>query len=179
MPMEAEKTYPDVRPLRAFTLGMVLGVFVGIIGTSAFIICDSCVFLPSTIEKRYKVKALGCISFTESKNNICYATKGATKLAIVGLGDLENPMAVEALEFIKNNLEESCQIRLMSIGLLSEEFNYNALRECDRVLLLLRAGAQNGKVIERAVEQMRRQDVEITGAFLFGEDKKLIKQYYR
>ena len=34
-------------------------------------------------------------------------------------------------------------------------------------------------VAERAIEQIRRQDIEITGAFLFGEDRKLIKNYYR
>ena len=58
-------------------------------------------------------------------------------------------------------------------------FDFDALRECDKLVLLVRAGAKNGKLIERAVEQIRRQDLEIGGAFLFDEDKKLIKQYYR
>ena len=60
-----------------------------------------------------------------------------------------------------------------------EDFDFDALRECDKLVLLVRAGAKNGKKIERAVEQIRRQDLEIGGAFLFDEDKKLIKQYYR
>ena len=178
-PLEAERTYPDVRPVRALVLGAVLGLFVGLVGVCVFLICDSSVFLPSTIEKRYKVKALGCQSFTESKNNIRYAIRGAKKLAVVGLGDMEGTVALEALEFIKCNLLEGCQVCVMTTSLLAKEFDFDALRDCDKVLLLVRAGAKNGKVIERAVEQLRRQDVNLDGVFLFDEDKMLIKRYYR
>ena len=178
-PMNAEKTYPDVRPLRAFILGAVLGLFAGLVGVTIAIICDNSIFLPGTIEKRYQVKALGCLSFTESKNNICYATEKAKNLAIVGLGDLELPTAMEAIEFVKSNLEKDCTVSVTKEGLLSETFPFETLRTSDKVVFLIRAGAKNGKTVERAIEQMRRQDVKITGVFLFGEDKNLIKQYYR
>lgn len=179
MPLEATETYPDVRPVRAFVLGLILGLFVGLLGVSVQIICDSSVFLPSTLEKRYHVKALGCVSFAESKNNICYLIKNVKKLAVVSLGELDKAGAIDAVEFIKGHLENDCDLCVMEKSVISEEFDFDALRECDKLVLIVRAGAKNGKMIERAVEQIRRQDLEIGGAFLFDEDKKLIKQYYR
>lgn len=179
MPLEAEEVYPDVRPVRAFILGAVIGLVAGIVSVCCYIICDSSVFLPNTMEKRYGVKALGCESFTESKNNICYAITGAKSVAIVGVGQLQTGEAKAAIQCIKGCIDDVCRIEFMEDDILSDEFNFDKLREEDKVILLIEAGAKNGKKIERSIEQIKRQDVSLAGAFLFGEDKKLIKQYYR
>ena len=176
---EAEKTYPDVRPVRAFVLGAVLGLFVGIVGITGFIICDSSVYLPNTMEKRYGVKALGCENFTESKNNICYITKTMKKVALIGVGGLENAKADGTIAYIKDTLNDMCELDVIKESVLSSDFDFEALRDCDGTIILVQAAAKNGKIIERSIEQIRRQDVTISGAFLFGENKKLLKQYYR
>ncbi len=178
-PMEAEKTYPDVRPLRAFILGAIIGLFVGLIGVCVWIICDSSIFLPNTIEKRYKVRALGCTSFTETKNNICYALENAKNVVCVGEQGLNKTEAEDAVEYIKECKNTDCRIDMMEEAVTSENFDFETLRKADAVILMIKAGAKNGKKVERAIEQMRRQDVVISGAFLFDEDKKLIKHYYR
>lgn len=179
MPEMAEKTYPDVRPLRAVVLGAVLGLFTGLLYVCIKIVADSSVFLPNTLEKRYRIKALGCKSFSESKNNICYSVKDAKRIGIFGIGDVNSPMSEEAVAFIKEVLKEEADICTFAEDVLSEKFDFNKLRECDKAIFLVKAGDRNGKKIERAVEQIRRQDVQLAGAFLFGEDVKLIKQYYR
>lgn len=179
MPLETMEVYPDVRPVRATVLGVVLGLFVGLMYVCVQLICDNSVFVPNMLEKRYRVKAIGCIDFTESKNNIRYLTKSAKKLAVVGLGDLNQAGAVKAVEFVKSYLDNECIVCVMEKSVISEDFDFDTLRECDKLMLLVKAGAKNGKMIERAVEQIRRQELDINGAFLFDEDKKLIKQYYR
>ncbi len=178
-PLDAEKTYPDVRPVRAVILGAVLGLFVGLVGVCGYIICDSSIFLPNVIEKRYGVRALGCQGFAESKNNICYLLNDASALAIVGAGDLDSNQACEAKEYIQGLLSDKCEVSMMKEDIISENFDFEKLRAFDKVIFLIKAGAKNGKKIERAIEQIRRQDVELAGAFLFGEDKWLIKRYYR
>lgn len=178
-PVDAEKTYPDVRPVRAVILGAVLGLFVGLVGVCAYIICDSSIFLPNMVEKRYKIKALGCQEFSESKNNICYAMESAKTLAIVGAGDLDCDKASDAKKYIQEILTDKCEVVLMKEDVISGEFDFEKLRKFDRVIFLIKAGGKNGKKIERAIEQIRRQDVNLAGAFLFGEDKWLIKRYYR
>ena len=95
------------------------------------------------------------------------------------MGELDKVCAVDAIKFIKGHLENDCDVCVMEKSVISEDFDFEALRKCDKLVLFVRAGAKNGKMIERAVEQIRRQDLEIGGVFLFDEDKKLIKQYYR
>ena len=179
MPLTATKTFPDVRPVRAVILGLVLGLFVGLVGVCVQLICDNSIFIPRMLEKRYQVKALGCVSFAESKNNIHYLAKGIKKMAVVGMGDLEQAGAIKAVDFLKGHLEDDCDVCVMTESVISENFDFDVLRKYDKLVLLVKAGAKNGKMIERAVEQIGRQDLEIGGAFLFDEDKKLIKQYYR
>lgn len=178
-PLEADKVYPDVRPLRAFILGAVIGLFVGLVGGCVYIICDSSIFLPSTVEKRYGVKALGCKSFTETKNNVCYVMKDAKNAVLVGTRNRQEHKAAEAVQYIKECMDTDCDILMMKEDVVSKGFDFEQLRKADAVILMIEAGAKNGKAVERAIEQIRRQDVSISGAFLYGEDKKLIKHYYR
>lgn len=177
-PLEAESVYADVRPVRAYILGAVLGLLAGLTGVCIYIICDSSVYLPKMLEKRYKIKALGCLSFEESKNNICYATQGAKNVTLVWTEIDKLSKSDSAVDFITENLGDTCNISTIKENVLSAEFRFDALRNSDAVILLVEAQAGNGKKIERVIDQMRRQDIVLSGAFLFGEDKKLIKRYY-
>ena len=85
----------------------------------------------------------------------------------------------EAAGFIKNTLKESCEVSLVKQEVLAPDFDFDAVRKKDAVVLMVAAGNKNGKKIERIVEQLRRQDIGISGAFLYNEDKKLMKHYYR
>ena len=75
--------------------------------------------------------------------------------------------------------EDSCEVSFIKQEVLATDFDFDAVRKNDAVVLMVAAGNKNGKKIERIVEQLRRQDIGINGAFLYNEDKKLIKHYYR
>lgn len=178
-PQIAEETYPDVRPVRAIVVGILLGFVTGLIGVCVYIITDSSVYLPNVIEKRYQIKALGCLSFSESKNNVCYAMKDCKNAAVLWVDHNHVEKGEEAAGFIENTLKESCEVSLVKQEVLAPDFDFDAVRKKDAVVLMVAAGNKNGKKIERIVEQLRRQDIVISGAFLYNEDKKLIKHYYR
>lgn len=175
-PLEAEKTYPDVRTARAFILGAVLGLFVGITGVAVYIVCDSSIDLPNILEKRYGIKALGCKNFTESKNNIRYCVTKSHSVSLLFGEKIQHP-SVE--EYFRECLPSEIRINTIAEDVLSEDFDFGKLREQGTVVLMVKAGAKNGKKVERILEQLKRQDVELSGAFLYNEDEKLIKHYYR
>ncbi len=175
-PLEAEKTYPDVRTARAFILGAVLGLFVGLTGLSIYIVCDSSIDLPNVMEKRYGVKALGCKNFTESKNNIRYCV---TKSNSVSLLCREKFQQTSIEQYFKDCLPQEIQINCIKEDILSETYDFEKLRNQDAIILLVEAGARNGKRVEREIEQLKRQDISLAGAFLYNEDEKLLKRYYR
>ena len=178
-PQTAEETYPDVRPVRAIVVGILLGFVTGLIGVCVYIITDSSVYLPNVMEKRYQIKALGCLSFSESKNNVCYAMKDCKNAAVLWVDHNHIEKGEEAAGFIENALKESCEVSLVKQEVLAPDFDFDAVRKKDAVVLMVAAGNKNGKKIERIVEQLRRQDIGISGAFLYNEDKKLMKHYYR
>lgn len=179
-PQEAEKTYPDVRTARAFILGAVIGFFVGITGVCIYVVCDSSVDLPNVLEKRYGIKALGCKNFTESKNNICYSVTNEERISLLFGKKMKKEHEKTSLEeFFKECVPSEIHITSVEEDVLSEDFDFEKLREQGAVVLMVEAGKKNGKKIERIIEQLKRQDVEISGAFLYNEDEKLIKHYYR
>lgn len=178
-PQEATISYPDVRCGRAVILGAVIGAFIGLLYLSIALICDSSIYLPSTLERRYGIKAMGCESFSETKNNIRYECENAKKITFVwenvkSIGESESLMA-----FIKDTLSDTCEIVENKKDVLSEEFDFESLRNAGKVFLMVKAGAHNGKRLERVLEQIKRQDIVISGAFLYKEDKKLVYHYYR
>lgn len=175
-PVEAEKTYPDVRTARAFVLGAVLGLFAGLTGLSIYIVCDSSIDLPNVMEKRYGVKALGCKKFTESKNNISYCVTKSNSVSLLCGEDFQDA-SVE--QYFKECLPSEVQINFIKEDVLSEGFDFDKLRNQDVIILLVEAGARNGKRVEREIEQLKRQDISLEGTFLYNEDEKLLKRYYR
>lgn len=179
MPQNAKETYPDVRVIRAFIVGTLLGLVTGLISVSAYIICDSSVYLPNVMEKRYNIKGLGCLTFGESKNNICYAMKKCKNVALLWIGNCESKQSDDAVAFIKTVLGSSCTVSTIKQDVLTPEFDFEVLRNKDAVVLMVEAGVKNGKMIERVIEQIKRQDIQLSGAFLYNEDKRLIKHYYR
>lgn len=178
-PQTAEETYPDVRPVRAIVVGILLGFVTGLIGVCIYIISDSSVYLPNVMEKRYQIKAFGCVSFSESKNNICYTMEDCKNAALLWVDFERIEESEEAAGFIENTLKDSCEVSLVKQEVLAADFDFDAIRKKDAVVLMVAAGNKNGKKIERIIEQLKRQDINISGAFLYNEDKKLIKHYYR
>ena len=65
----------------------------------------------------------------------------------------------------------------------TESVNINALvaEECakaDGVILMVRMGAHNGKLLERAIDLLTKQGCNILGALLYDGDATLLKMYY-
>lgn len=118
---------------------------------------------------------MGCLSFTESKNNICYELKNAKKVVLVGADN----KSAEAIDYIEKLLEKDCEVLKIKDDVLAENFNFEPLRNSDKVILLVEAGKNNGKRLERIIEQIKRQDIKISGGFLYQEDKMLIHHYYK
>lgn len=176
-PDEADLSYPDVRCLRAIVLGLALGLFFGLLLVCIMLLCDSSIYLPRTIERRYGIKALGCESFSETKNNIRYATKNINELSVI-FAESPKESSKKANSLLKEELNTSCQVFIEEENVLAETFDFESLRKTDGTVLMIKAGAHDGKKIERILEQLHRQDIQMLGAILYGEDKKLIQKYY-
>ncbi|MCQ2538819.1 MAG: hypothetical protein MJ114_00065 [Acetatifactor sp.] len=166
------KDNTNFRLKNACILGGCIGFFAGLCGLFAFLCVDTSLYLPSTLEKRYGLLALGAPSMKEFADNCAHALKDAQRIALVP-GE-QNMTIPEGL------LKTKAEMKVFG-HVLDEAFTdaeYDKLRNFDTVVLVVKAGNHNGRRVERTLEQLKRQQITVSAAVLVDENEKLIRQYY-
>lgn len=153
-------------------LGACLGLGTSLLGILLSLILDTAVYLPSTVEKRYHVTCLGAPFLPEFTPNWKYVLKDAAAVAMVCVdGDIREEEIIVPEDGQKQII--ICQ------NPVTRPEELDRIRECEGVLLVLRAGRRNDKAFERLLEQLGRQDIRVTGVVLASADEKLLSAYYR
>ncbi len=188
---------------RAVIFGAVIGLIAAVILSIFYACVDTSVYLPSTLETRYGIPALGAPSMKEFEANCKKYLSDKKKVGFIEAD--ETPDKIKAI-YAGEEEDVSLDIRSMKklikqtageslldsipgdfekVGLenpVSEkagEDAYTKIRECDGLVIIVRAGAHNGKRVERLIEQLSRQEIKPTAFVLSQEDEWLIKAYYR
>lgn len=189
---------------RAVIFGAVIGLIAAAIFSIFYACVDTSVYLPSTLEQRYKIPALGAASMKEFEANCEKYLSDKKKVGFIEVD--ETPGKIKAV-YAGGEEEVSLDIRSMKklirqaaggstprdsvpgdfekVGLANpvsdeaEKDVYTKIRECDGLVIIVRAGAHNGKRVERLIEQLSRQDIAPTAFMLSEEDEWLVKAYYR
>ena len=178
---EAERVYPDVRPLRAVILSALLSCFFAVVIVLLKELGDDSIWLPTTVRKRYGLKIVGTLCSPELLENISYLFREKKRIAVCPVQDSIDPAQV--LEALRETCGES--------GSLWEEREWlpvpapvlcpescRTLRAADGILLVLAAGSHGGKQLEYTMEFLGQQDCEITCVILWNADELLLKAYY-
>lgn len=165
------KDSSNVRLGNACFLGGCLGLGLSIFLILIVLTVDPAIYIPSTVEKRYHITCLGAAFMPEFAPNWKYVLKDAVRIAKV---------------FVDENFQEEYSIqgdterKIISCGNPVEHpEELDQIRECEKVLLVLRAGRKNNKAFERLIEQLGRQNIKITAVILADADEKLLSAYYR
>lgn len=166
------KDSSKIRMGNACFLGGCLGLGVSTLWIWIVLIVDTAVYIPSTIEKRYHITCIGASFLPEFAPNWKYILKDAVKIAKVFVDE----DVVEEEFRIQGDIERkiiSCR------NPVEHPEELDRIRECEKVLLVLKAGCKNDKVFERLMEQFGRQDIKVTAVILASADEKLLSEYYR
>jgi len=84
-----------------------------------------------------------------------------------------------AVEGIRGNGEGEAFPRLVAMGSLEEDADlFCRIREADGVVLAVRYGGRNGKRLERALGNLKKQDGKVLGAVVVHADETFLKWYY-
>lgn len=166
-----KKNTKDVSNIRLFTaagLGACAGLFVCIVIWIVSAITDTSVYLPSTLERRYKRRALGAVSMPEFAVN-CKLLLSEKPGVWVVPGDGET--SIDGLDLSVNYMP--CD------NPIAKPETAGLLKDASCVIVAVRAGAHNGKRLERTLEELTRLGAIVSAFVLVDEDKKLIERYYR
>lgn len=165
----------DVRTFRAVVLGAVIGLVVSGLVLSLWIIWDDSVIIPEIFTYRYGIPMAGFVGKGEKELN---------RELLVNvkylLGEGNGRVAV----IVGKPADDNIQTAIKEIGIkemipamdLSEE-NYEKLRQAEKVILLVEAGAHNGKQIQHLLHNLKLQDCNVVGALLLQADSSLINVY--
>lgn len=168
-------TVKDSSKLRmgnAFFLGGCLGFALSVLGILTVLILDTAVYLPSAVEKRYRITCLGAPFMPEFAPNWSYVLKDAVKVAAVYV-DRDFQETELKIQGDRERNVISCR------NPVEHPEELERIRECDKVLLVLKAGCKNSKAFERLLEQLGRQEIKADGVILTSVDEKLFSAYYR
>lgn len=158
----------NIRLKTAFILGAVVGAFCALIWWIVSAVADTSVYIPATLEKRYKVPAIGAVSMPEYKSNAEILLKEYEKVYLVpadGKTDISKVDLYKECVRCSNPVEDTTEI--------------GRLKGAECVVVAVKAGAHNGKRLERTLEELRRIEADVRAFVLTDEDAKLIKRYYK
>lgn len=161
------KDVSNIRLLTAAVLGACVGLFAAVVVLLVRETVDTSIYVPATLEKRYHVPALGAASMNEYEAN-CKAILGGFGKVCVAPGDESTDAA--GVEIYVNH--EACK------NPVNTPSEIEKLKDAECVVVAVKAGAHNGKRLERTLEELGRINAHVVAFVLVGEDEKLIKKYY-
>jgi len=161
------KDVSNIRLLTAAVLGACVGLFAAVVVLFVRETVDTSIYVPATLEKRYHVPALGAASMNEYEAN-CKAILGGFGKVCVVPGDESTDVA--GVEIYVNH--EACK------NPVNTPSEIEKLKDAECVVVAVKAGAHNGKRLERTLEELGRINAHVAAFVLVGEDEKLIKKYY-
>lgn len=173
--VDAEEVKPDVRPVRAVILSAVLSCFFAVVIFLLYEIGNDGIWLPASVRKRYGLKCVGTIGGMEFGSNTEYIFRNMKRVAVCTAEDESDPKPVaDILGVVSSTQTEWIPVQAPVICPESAQ----CMREMDGVILCVNAGNHAGKKIERVLEFMKEQDIDVTAVLLNNADEWLIRTYY-
>lgn len=182
----AEEVIPDVRPGRAFGLSAVLSFFFVVIVLLLKETGDDSIWLPSSLWRRYGLRAAGTLKSKELGENIRYffgealpaGKRTAGRVAVCAVQPaLDEKKVLDELRRLCPDTVGEAWFAVQSP--LQRPEVCRELREAEGILLAVRAGSHAGKQLERVLEYLEQQDCPVTAGVLWDADEKLLHRYYR
>lgn len=180
-PVETRIVVHDIRTLQAAILGAVLG---GLFSLAAMFLCfvlDDSIYIPAAFERRYQIPMLGTAVSRDLAVNLCYLLRDCSSAAVTAV---EQDIPVEEIAgLLQEKIGEAggkeAAVKVCACGCVdAEPEKVEELRRADSVVLVAASGRHDGKRIEKVLAFLKKQDVQVTCAFLWDADEKLIKRYY-
>ena len=168
-PTEASLVIADVRTFRACMAGVVVFVFVAALYLSLYYALDEGIHIPAAFERRFGIPMLGTIN--EKALSVLVSKLFEEKPTLLAVDEEVD------LEQVKSALVEK-KIETAEAYKLEELFeNPQTDISGKKLLFIVKAGAHNGKRVEKALAFCEKCGASVVAALLWKADEKLIRAY--
>lgn len=179
----------DNRTLRMSITGAVVGLIcVLVIVLFAYSVDDS-VYLPEHMSVRYGIQTLACFEkrgekvsdWEESaaKENLKSILEGKTSVYLSDVSGISGCKKEDVEDLLKSvrNLTDTPDVLKAVDGINENAGVVESLKDGDGVILLVQTGKKNGKLIERAIDYLKTQNIPVLGCVLYGTNAKRLLRY--
>lgn len=183
-PAEASLVAADVRTFRACMVGTVSFVFVTVLYLCLYYVLDEGIHIPATFGRRFGIPMLGTI---RSKELTVLAKKLLAEKPVLLTADEAVDLDKVKKELAERKIESGEAYRLEDlfgkqgtcVAKAEESPSANGIDELlgKKILLIVKAGAHNGKIIEKTLDFCEKCELQIVAALLWEADEKLIRAY--
>ncbi len=167
-------------------IGAVIGFVLALILCSIHYILDDSIYVETDFTSRFNIPFLGML--TRSGSNLCkqeleanlnYLLKesGGYYLAFAAMGNSTDKYTTEEKQkLLLDEIKTLCNSIEGSLSLQGDDLN--ALRASNGAILMIPWGNKNGRVIEKILSFLEKQDCKISGVIVYDADDKFLKKYY-
>ena len=176
---------PDLTA-NAAVIGGIIGLLMGFFVYAAMYVLDDSIYMESDFTQRFTQPFLGAItkngseySVQELKENLSYLLKEESGYYIVFASvDVDVPKGTKngKKELLLNEIKQYCN-KVEGILDLSGK-DLEILRKSNGAILMLPWGRKNGKIVEKTIAFMEKQDCNLSGVVLYDADDTFMKKYY-
>ncbi len=185
---------------RAFIFGAIIGIVAACVISVFYACVDTSVYLPATLEKRFHIPAIGAPSMKEYETNCRHFLEGKKKVGFISVdevpgnvkevfsgGEAEVKLDIRSMKKLISQVSADSIVseiggdfeKAVIPNPLSAADAFDEIRSCDGLVIIVKAGAHNGKKTEQLIDQLSRMEIKPTAFILAGEDEGLIRAYYR
>ncbi len=177
----------DNRTVRMGITGAVIGFAASLMILLFVFSVDDSVYIPETTQIRYHIPTLACIDKNGNvidkwekeagSRNLKAVLEGCGKVFFTDISE-ENGITEEQAGCLKELLPDS--LKSVPVFVKSLAANPDAVDEMtqgDGVIVLLKAGNGNGKMIERSLSYLETQKIPVLGVILYDVNKAAVLSY--
>lgn len=190
---EPEQIVWDDRTVNAAVTGAVIALFIVLAAMALYYTLDDSVYVEADAEKQFGLPVFGIFTegepgtfqsygseFLANYNYLCGKSEKVSKISLLSVdceGDAEK--AKQTMEKILSMGKLKYDYENIPVGMPEDAPDvYEDIRRTDGVLLIVRYGRGNGKLTERAISNLKKQDCRILGILIVEADAGFLKKYY-
>ena len=204
---EAAQILWDNRTQAALVTGAVLAFVVSVMVLAFYYVLDDSLYVEQDVQRSCGLPVMGMFAADGRETgwgkvfcaNYAYLCGQLGQLALLGIEGKEKAVQAEAMirkvwleggsgeavgeqtdtsSVVESGLHPANLSALEPVGLPETEEDYQRLRQKEGILLVIRFGGRNGRVVRGLLHQLKLQDCQAVGVVITEADRQFCQSYY-
>ena len=156
-------------------IGAVIGLILALTLCSIHYVLDDSIYVETDFTSRFPIPFFGMLTRKNSgacnqelEDNLNYLLKEDTGYYLAFINSIDNTVA-DKIKTLHKGISGTCTLQSSDL---------ETLRQSNGAILMIPWGSKNGRVIEKTLAFLEKQDCKVAGVIVYDADDKFLKKYY-